>query len=360
MKNLLTFLTIALVFCCVSAAYAAYTMDPDKRTMRRELISLPVIPDYLLTAIGDPGDLYIPEIKARNRDISKAKLITVYKGLVGKSLWDENRTFLFYSGTFLSDNNEDIEKICNMIPLVKRTILYDRFEVMEYDADKYINWINKDTGSAFSIVKDNGKIIWYYEGEVPLDVAITKNGRYMISTEYSDFFVNLMDDKIICEMYSGNRDYFGNIPRPANVRILTDNVIRVSYKSGLVEHWKVRLSEEDLEKNMEKYKTDEKHLADKCLLWSNGKGKPYKSQAMWCYNESDQEPVYDNTNLADITADISDVQSSVSAPAPDKRPNEKAAAAPKVQNEKPEARAATGWLAGLVARVKSWFAGLFA
>ena len=152
--------------------------------------------------------------------------------------------------------------------------------------------------------------------------------------------------------------------KPADVRILTDNIIRLQYPNGLVEHWKVRLSEEDIEKNMDKYeKTFKKRErwvgGDKCLLWSNGKKGGFKIQKMWCYNESDQEPTYDNTGLADITADISDVQSSVSVSAADKRPNEKAAA-PKVQNEKPEARAATGWLAGLMARVKSWFAGLFA
>ena len=92
-------------------------------------------------------------------------------------------------------------------------------------------------------------------------------------------------------------------------------------------------------------------------MWSNGKGKPYKSQAMWCYYESDSEPVYDNTNLADITADLSDLHKSVSVSVPKKQTNEKAAAAASGNGMSDEA--ATGRSAGLVARIKTFFARLF-
>ncbi|MBP5274893.1 MAG: hypothetical protein ILO36_08170, partial [Abditibacteriota bacterium] len=271
--------------------------------------------------------------------------------------YDQDRSFLYYGGSFLSDNNEDIDKMCKTIPLVKRVVKYDRFEVLEYDANDKINYI--DVPPSFlvlSVVKDRGKTIWYFEGHPFRDIAITADGRYMIVTDELVFYATADDKRILSELYGGNRIYFFNIARPADVRILTDNVVRVSYKSGLVEHWKVRLSEEDLEKNIEKYKTEEKHLADKCLLWSNGKGKPYKSQAMWCYYESDSEPVYDNTNLADITADLSDLQNSVLASAA-KQTNENVAAVASGNGLSEEA--ATGRSAGLVARIKTFFARLF-
>ncbi|MBQ9359199.1 MAG: hypothetical protein IJT95_06615 [Abditibacteriota bacterium] len=327
MKN--CFIIAIIVVClCSGAVYAAFTLDPEKDTLRIERIRLDTTPDYLLPVIGETEDIYRPEINTYSRDISKAKLIYVAKRLSGISAYDQDRSFLYYGGSFLSDNNEDIDKMCKTIPLVKRVVKYDRFEVLEYDANDKINYI--DVPPSFlvlSVVKDRGKTIWYFEGHPFRDIAITADGRYMIVTDELVFYATADDKRIVSELYGGNRIYLLGIPRPADIRILTDNIIRVSYKSGLVEHWKVRLSEEDIEKNMEKYKTDEKHLADKCLLWSNGKGKPYKSQAMWCYDESDQEPVYDNTNLADITADISDLQKSASVSAPEKGPNEKAAAA---------------------------------
>ncbi len=352
-----------LVFasCCANASFAAFTLDPKESKCEIKKVPMPKVPDYLMPLYYDPEDIYIPEVICYNKKIDDAKHIIVSKRLYDRPLWGDDPLYFFYDGTFLGTFGENIAKMCNSVPLIKSEEKYGRYEFLTYRADDHINYINKGSdGTAFSVIKDKGNIIWYFEGEVPADIAITKDGRYMIATAWSVFYVYPDGDRLLSEMYSGNRVYSMIMDKPADVRILTDNIIRLQYPNGLVEHWKVRLSEEDVEKNLEKYKTDERHLADKCLLWSNGKKGGFKIQKMWCYNESDQEPTYDNTGLADITADISDVQSSVSAPAADKRPNEKAAAAPKVQNEKPEARAATGWLAGLIARVKSWFAGLFA
>ncbi len=357
MKNFKVFLLFVLVFCCVGAANAALSPDLFKRTLRIERIHMDVIPEYIMPVLGDPGDIYMPEINSYSKDIDKAKMIVVIKKLYGRSVLDSDRSFVYYGGTFLGNNDENIDKMCTLVPLRNKSVKYDRFEFLEYNAGNYINYIGGSDGSVFSVVKDRGKIIWYFEGEKPGDIAITNDGRYMIATAWSVFYVDPTGKRIISEMYSGNRIYMEGVLTPNNVRILTDNVIRVSYSSGLVEHWKVRLSEEDLEKNKEKYKVDEKHLADKCLLWSNGKGKPYKSQAMWCYYESDQEPVYDNTNLADITADLSDLHKSVSVSVPKKQMNEKAAAAASGNGMSDEA--ATGLFARLVAKVKGFFAAFF-
>ncbi len=357
MKNVTIVILLMLIFCCVGEAQAEFSLDPNKNTLVREPIPMKAVPDYLMSVVYDEEGVYKPEVVSYSKDIDKAGMITVVKHLYDHPVWSRDRCFLYYSGTFLSDNDENLDKMCKQVPLVSRTVKYDRFEFLKYNADKYINYINKYTGSKFSVVKDRGKVIWYFEGEVPEDIAITNDGRYMIATACSVYFVKPAGERIVAEMYGGNRIYMIGTVWPDNVRILTDNIIRVSYSSGLVEHWQVRLSEEDVEKNLKKYETAEKHLADKCLLWSNGKGKPYKSQAMWCYDESDQEPVYDNTNLADITADLSDLHKSVSVSVPKKQTNEKAAAAASGNGMSDEA--ATGLFARLVAKVKGFFAGLF-
>ena len=86
---------------------------------------------------------------------------------------------------------------------------------------------------------------------------------------------------------------------PQEVRILTDNVISLKYKGGAIEHWKVRLSAKDVEKNIEKYyrpdsAQPEWFYANECLLWRNGSvfsgtgGKVPKE--MWCFRKGGPEP----------------------------------------------------------------------
>ncbi len=350
-----------LIVCvCSCAAYAAFTSNPKEGTLRLEKIPLPAVPDYLLSAAGDPYDLYIPDVICYNKNIDSAKQIILNKRLCGKSIWDKDRTFWFYGGTFLSDNNENIEKMRKMVPLVKRTVLYDRFEVLEYDANDKINYINQPSPYlVLSVVKDHGKTIWYFEGHPFRDIAITADGIYMIATDELVFYTTCDGKRIVSELYGGNRIYFLGAKRPAGIRILTDNVIRAEYDNGCIEHWKVRLSEEDVEKNMEKFKIDEKekHLADRCLLWSNGKTSKSISQAMWCYYESEEEPAYKETNLADVrTADVSAFKRAASSSAAGNLPAKAASA--DAANSAGEAK--TGFFASLFGRIKTFFAGLFA
>ncbi len=303
--------------------------DPDMdSSLKIDMRPLLYVPGYIKNVYYDPEELYIPEVVVYDDDIEGARMITVMKRLWDKPLWGDLQPFFYYSGTFLSDNNEDIEKMCKMLPLVRRTMKYDRFEILEYDARDKINYIHTAWRNVvFSVVKDRGRIIWYCEGHPFRDIAVTGDGRYMIATDDLVFYTNPEGKRIVSEMYGGNRIFnrtFGTSPN--DVRILTDNIVRVAYPFDRVEHWQVRLSEEDVEKNMKKYKTDEKWQADKCLLWSNGKGRAQFSQKMWRYYESEEEPVYKDTNLADPeTATVSSYKRPASASASKKQPAQKTA-----------------------------------
>ncbi|MBQ9358314.1 MAG: hypothetical protein IJT95_02085 [Abditibacteriota bacterium] len=347
--------TISIIGCLLVLAGVLYA------DQKAPIKSVPVVtvPGYLQSAYYDTDGIYEPEVLFYNSSIENARHIIVCKRTYDKGVYNHvfgDKHFFSYGG-FIYDNNEDLGKICSKVPLLKRTVKYDRFEFLEYNAEKYIDYIKKDPYStAFSVVKDRGMVIWYNEGEVPEDIAITNDGRYMIATMYSVFYSYPAAGKIISEMYSGNRHYWSYYPGPKSVRILTDNIIRLEFASGLIEHWQVRLSEEDIQKNMEKYNKEEKWRADKCLLWSNGKKRANKSQAMWCYYESDTEPTYKDTNLAAITAEIPVFTRMVSSSASG---NESAAADDTSGIGADEEAVKTGWFARLIAGIKTFFAGLF-
>ena len=117
--------------------------DPDMdQTLKIDMRPLLYVPGYIKNVYYDPEELYIPEVVAYDDDIEGARMITVLKRLWDKPLWGDLQPFFYYSGTFLSDNNENIEKMCRMLPLVRRTMKYDRFEILEYDARDKINYIH--------------------------------------------------------------------------------------------------------------------------------------------------------------------------------------------------------------------------
>ncbi len=376
MKKTLVVLTIAFAVCIAGALYAWPNNDKQNDTVAKnensssglavKAVPMPEVPDYLASVYYDPDDTYLPRVICFCGDIRKARHIIVEKCLYDKPVWEKmtgDKRYQSYSGTFLSDNKENIDKMCKMVPLIKQTVKYDRFEILQYDAAKYITNIKKHPYStSFSVVRDKGKIIWYMIGEVPEDIAVTKDGRYMIATMYSVFYTDASGKRIVSEMYSGNRHYWPGEETPDDVRILTGNVIRIHYPCGRIEHWKVRLSDEDIEKNMEKYEkvygSKEKHSGgDNCQLWSNGIYSMLKTNVMWCYYESGEEPVYKDAGLADVSADVSVLRNAAKASAY-KKPAVKRNASADGGNT--AAGAAKGFFASLFGRIKTFFAAVFA
>ena len=272
----------------------------------------------------------------------------------------------------LAQIEKDLEKACKELPVVTTQTINGEFNYTVYDGEKYAKELH--VVSLFGVLRHNNRIIWYgsqggektilSERTLPLvDIKQLDDGRYLIVTDDAEYYVEDQGERLVAEVYAGKR----TIAKPKKdypvYRILTDNVVRQSYDDGSVEHWKIVLSDEDIEKNREKWR--EQHTrkngdfeklsaGDKHLLWWNGVGKRRSVmddthiQAMWCYQEGGQEPTaesYSKMSLAKTGSDSGTFVTNV--------------AAPKDQLLKREAGASTGRLAGLVARVKSWFSGLF-
>ena len=92
---------------------------------------------------------------------------------------------------------------------------------------------------------------------------------------------------------------------PENVSVLTEDIIRLEYKDGAIEHWKAKLSEDDVNKNMEiaiKKGLSESSVKSErrnALIWWNAVGKGsqmnHNLERAWDYDDNiNYEPVYEN------------------------------------------------------------------
>ncbi|MBP5274336.1 MAG: hypothetical protein ILO36_05310 [Abditibacteriota bacterium] len=342
------------------------------------------IPDFIM-GIYRNDRFYRSEIFSYNLDIGKSRLVEVNQKYGTK---DDGLLYYRYMGSsYISELDDDIEKAVEKLPVVEKAVLHGRFKCILYDAARYAAKYYQHL--LLTVVKDNGKIIWYDSGTELGDVAITPDGRYMISTAEGEFYVTVTDDRIISESYTPfERGFMNNMAGqsrwpfiPVSCRILTDNIVRLEYQDGCVEHWKVRLSEEDMEKNAIGWNEFYERSGNKRrlkraynhIIWSNEKGHgtgiaplfnrrdnkkdvPDKETLLaWDYQGGGKEPVYD---------DMIDMSKMKNAPVLDTLPRQ--SSKPPVSGtvlRKPAAGPSTlqtGWLAGFVARVKSFFAGLFA
>ncbi|MBR4748877.1 MAG: hypothetical protein IK083_04810 [Abditibacteriota bacterium] len=112
-----------------------------------------------------------------------------------------------------------------------------------------------------------------------------------------------------------------SVPVPEKAALLTDNIIRLEYKNGAIEHWLVRLSDEDIRKNGEMYKGDNpgikrawkrraliwrnsidsnpRKLLDKDFITGEGSKGAENSAKSWNYNDdASREPVYEDQKVS--------------------------------------------------------------
>ncbi|MBR4749894.1 MAG: hypothetical protein IK083_10050 [Abditibacteriota bacterium] len=173
------------------------------------------------------------------------------------------------------------------------------------------------------------------------------------------------------EAYAGNRTIVEPGARSPEYKILSDNVVCQSYSDGSVEHWKISLSDEDIEKNREKWREEytrengkfaKYDAGNKHLLWWNGVGKRRSImddthiQAMWCYHEGGEEPSaesYASMIFAKTMGEPARVSRSRSAAGPSAQRAE-------ATSSEEMGNAAPSLFARLIAKVKDFFAGLFA
>ena len=347
MKRLCCILLVLLVAAGIGAAFV--------NAGRSKMLFFPFVrvPNYLSGIYYAPDSpLYKSQVLCYSPFIAGAKMIIVDECL--GSLFPLRRGYYYDFRHFLSENHENIGRLCRNMPgLLKRTVKYGRYEFLEYDAGHLADC---QMNRQFSVIKDKGKVIWYACGEKPGDIRLLDDGRYMIATSGSVFYVRAYGKRLVAEKYASGRMWSSpwNTIRaryPDEIRILTDNVIRLKYSNGAVQHWKVRLSEKDVEKNIAKYSDQgggqpEWFYANKCLLWSNGlrgsSGGMGWSHAMWCCHKGGPEPAPESY------ADIS-YEKTVGG-------KDKTAAL----DADTAAGEADGLFALLPGRIKAFFAGLFA
>ncbi len=95
-------------------------------------------------------------------------------------------------------------------------------------------------------------------------------------------------------------------PIPATAELLTDNIIRLRYDDGCIEHWKLTLTPEDVRKNTALYKGDNEALRKtsgfKALVWKNdkGEGNEFSDNAKaWDFDpDASREPVYEDQKVS--------------------------------------------------------------
>ncbi|MBQ9359277.1 MAG: hypothetical protein IJT95_07015 [Abditibacteriota bacterium] len=274
---------------------------PEFFEEKHVLVPMASVPVYLRGIYKDGEGLYSSIIYSYNESIDDSHMVMVYQDHFGGK---KPSTYDYLGDSFISLIDNDIENAIKRLPVVQRAILHDRFECILYDAAEY--GADYYFSNLLTVVKDNGKVIWYDRGSELGDVAITSDGRYMIACVDCTYYVTVTKDRIISELYAGERRLDGQMKweyMPVSCRILTDNIVRLEYKDGCIEHWRVRLSDEDIRKNREKW---EKVLIDrgikntisagsKHLVWCNGEGKGYVykvNEESWDYSESKTEPVY--------------------------------------------------------------------
>ena len=178
------------------------------------------------------------------------------------------------------------------------------------------------------LTDERGKIIWdtTYETKptlgIPkklLDVVKINDNKYMLiyiaQVVFYITYINLDYNIPIIESYQLLFPVAGGfgVDLPYSTKILTDNIIRLEYNDGSIEHWKVRMSPKDYEENQKITKYNSGNFR-KQLIWWNGVG--YGSQTgitskgirkdgkgviqvmdknnvkSWDYSNSDTEPTY--------------------------------------------------------------------
>ena len=217
-----------------------------------------------------------------------------------------------------SISNSNLNKALDMRILNKKPS--EQFE----DINLYTMTIGKTKDTGFSVISiltdEKNNIIWdnTFVTEpnigVPNEIFYAKRlekDKYIVVSLatvviYIDYIY--MDNDIpIIETYQ--LPFFsatGNIKNiPESVSVLTEDIIRLEYKDGAIEHWKVKLSEDDVNKNMEVAKkaglSESKIINSKrnSLLWWNGieKGSIINNYRLRAWNYDDnptREPFYEN------------------------------------------------------------------
>ena len=202
----------------------------------------------------------------------------------------------FYS-LLIYDITKNTAENLNKYPIIRSSVMNDNIKHIVYDAVSL-----KGKKIELNVLFANG--IYFDIGNNVLDAKKIADNTYMViyqNIEYVKYIHTDKNSKIVSETYrlpihivASERQPKEAIRYPISGKILTDNIIRFEWTDGAIEHWKARLTKEDIEKNKEYgLKQGFKNTEDNTLLWWNGKGKHKLNCNAWDYNEdTGKEPTY--------------------------------------------------------------------
>ena len=337
-----SFVYLIYIIVLLISAINSYALDVNKKNWNIDIYTEPAIdnpqsyfvknvdhikikemPKELAKHYYDDINVYYPEIYTYDDNF-----IMIYKSFIPSANVELNEDIVIsiYKNHYLYEIKNNFDEICKKLLTLQTSTINKKFECTVYDVSKYAKKYDFDS-KFLTIVKLENEIIWYGAGNRLGDVKEISRNEYIVSALDWTYYIHIYDGIKIIEQFTlpfayGNSAHTGiRDPFPILCDILTDNIIRLEYKDGAVEHWKVRLSKEDVEKNMEAAKkaglSEGKIINSKrnSLLWWNGMGKGSptgmtiniesggketlimnkKNVKIWNYDDNPtREPVYEN------------------------------------------------------------------
>ena len=282
----LNIILIFLIFLTISSNYANDTSNINDVSKDNNI----EVPKYILDYTHD-GDLYsFIAVEYKDR-VKITKNIT--KSFTGKVRYHPEKMSLH--SDFIYELTENTEENLKKYPIIESKTISGNIECIEYDIGK--------KGTLKAVVADDYYIVLH--GSPVLDVKKISDNTYMVLYQQVPVieYVHVGLPKIVVEVHFLPTSLFGsqNIPKPKPKigSILTDNIIRLEYDSGLIEYWKVRLTKEDIEKNIVlDIKADiHNYFLRKLVWWNNNMGIggtiDHETHKSWDYIDSSVEPIYE-------------------------------------------------------------------
>ncbi len=366
-RSIYLLLALVAVFCCGSSLSA-----------QGWLRTLSAIPDYLMDVYEESP--YQSEICSYTGKLDDAPIVYVNKSIESSPL-NKPMTYVFSNmWEFLGYDKIRLSAFVSGLKLSETALVAGDFEYARYNVNEYTR-PKELVGPAmhdFDLVvlrRKNDFVGYWCEPAVGSinygwpDIRILDDGTVMTANAHAVRYFTKKEGRIVCECYLDCNNYHyigsknvlgGELP---TVTILSDNLIRKTYKKGKVELCKVRLSEEDIAKNKEKWaavyekegRTTKSVVADH-ILWWNGVGKTkYESEpyphSMWCFREGGQEPSPQSVESINSLRPYGKASAFQS---------HKKAVPEKAAQKPADTQETHGFLARLIAGIKGFWAGLFA
>ena len=231
--------------------------------------------------------------------------------VLSKSIAPDNSIMFYKKSDIISDISSSIQQ-----NNVKEK---DVFDFMGYNVSIYDT---PDLEFDLVLIKDKKNIIWsgvtrkedhIYGLKIKfLDIKRIGDDYILLYYNFANVTFDIThlsnDSRLIIERYNLPFFILGSYdkPLPKEGKILTENIVKLEYSKETIEHWKVRLSKEDVEKNIETAKkagfSKNKIQTSKrnSLIWWNNiipglSDVNYKTDRAWNYNDDPvYEPFYEN------------------------------------------------------------------